>query len=300
MQTADIKGDVFTEENSKISYGVKVDGTKNPVHIGRYSMILENSLVESTDDHPVHIGQGTVFGHRCKVIGASLGNFCEIGNGVQIAEGAKIGDFVIMGEGTIIPEGADIPSKSVVLGKPYKILRKLTEEDCAMIARMRPIELKLVDSESKKVKDQDPNDEVDRVIPFNEYLPEVGDMPSYGKRVEIIGQVKIGSGAKLADDVKIIGDSHGSVTIGDNVEIGKETVLHLLPGNHLVIKDNVSIGERCIVHGCHIENGVVIEDDAIICDLSELGKESRVKAGSLVPQRKIIKAAAVVEGYPVK
>jgi carbonic anhydrase/acetyltransferase-like protein (isoleucine patch superfamily) len=40
------------------------------VSIGNYSAILENGVVISTPEHPVRVGQRTVFGHRATIVGA--------------------------------------------------------------------------------------------------------------------------------------------------------------------------------------------------------------------------------------
>jgi carbonic anhydrase/acetyltransferase-like protein (isoleucine patch superfamily) len=63
--------------------------------IGIHSAVLENSSVVGTSAHPVVIGQRTVFGHRCHVIGARIGNLCEIGNGSILMPGAVLGDGCI-------------------------------------------------------------------------------------------------------------------------------------------------------------------------------------------------------------
>lgn len=300
MDTAEIQGKVYAGENVRISYGVKVDARNNPIHIGRYAMILENSIVESTEKYPIEIGQGTVFGHRCMVKGAKIGNFCEIGNGVHIGEGAVLGDYVIIGEGTYIPSGSVVESKSVILGKPFRKLRNLTEDDFSMIKSMRSIELEIKESEYLILEEKDAADKVEHFIEFRSISPKLGEGYDLADRVEIIGEVSIGSKAVISEDVKIIGDYHGSITIGDNVNIGKGTVIHLLPGNDVYVGDNVKIGERCIIHGCKIEDDVIIEDDSNICDLSTLGKAARVIKGSLVAQRTVVESGKKVEGYPVK
>ena len=41
------------------------------------------------------IGKRTVFRHRCQVIGARIGNLCEIGNGSILMSGAVLGDGYI-------------------------------------------------------------------------------------------------------------------------------------------------------------------------------------------------------------
>ena len=117
---------------------------------------------------------------------------------------------------------------------------------------------------------------------------------------EVTGDVIIGENSIIASGVKIIGDSHGPVRIGNNVQILENTVLHLLPDNQLIIEDNVIIGPGCIIHGTTIGEGSVIESGAIICDYSKLGKNTLVKSGSLVKQRSQFEDNAILLGFPAK
>src|SRR5687767_5557475 len=64
-----------------LAQGVAVRAHGGAVSIGNHSAVLENSSLVGTPADPVVIGQRTVFGHRCQVVGARLGNLCEIGNG---------------------------------------------------------------------------------------------------------------------------------------------------------------------------------------------------------------------------
>ena len=79
--------------------------------------------------------------------------------------------------------------------------------------------------------------------------------------------------------VKIIGDSHGPVRIGNDVQILENTVLHLLPDNELVIDDGTVIGPGAMIHGCHIGAGSVVEPGAIVCDGSIVGERLRRAGG---------------------
>lgn len=298
-KTASIKGDVYLGEGGVISYGAVVDGTEKDIHIGNGSMILENCVIKSTPDFPVEIGQNTVFGHRCKVEGAHIGDYCEIGNGVQLGENVYVGDFAILGEGTVMPPGSKVASRAVVLGNPFRVIRGLTVEDEEMILSMRPnADGKKVENKFEKVEPQAPAEVTDACIELEGKTPEV-KAPQLGKRVEIVGQVTIGEGAVLEDDVKIIGDNHGPIYIGDNVHIGEGTVIHMLPNREVRIGNNVKIGKRSIIHGAKLGDEVVIEDDCIVCDDALLEDKVRVLGTSLVPQRMQIGAESVVEGYPV-
>ena len=90
---------------------------------------------------------------------------------------------------------------------------------------------------------------------------------------EITGDVDVGTGTIIGAGVKIIGDSHGPVRIGADVQILENTVLHLLPDNDLVIEDGVIIGPGAMIHGCHIGAGTVVEPGAIVCDHAVIGAE---------------------------
>src|SRR6476469_11135414 len=88
---------------------------------------------------------------------------------------------------------------------------------------------------------------------------------------EITGDVVVGERAIIGAGVKIIGDSHGPVRIGSDVQILENTVLHLLPDNELVIDDGVVVGPGAMIHGCRLGAGTVVEPGAIVCDGSVVG-----------------------------
>jgi hypothetical protein len=60
-----------------LAQGTVVRPFEDSVSIGNHSTVRENSAVIGTREHPVRIGQRTVFGHRAQVIGATVGDLCE-------------------------------------------------------------------------------------------------------------------------------------------------------------------------------------------------------------------------------
>lgn len=297
-ESALIRGKVRIGRGFRLAYGAVLDAGENEVQLSNNAMVLENSLIKGTPNFPVKVGQYTIFGHRARVFGATLGNFCEVGNGVSIEEGAVIGDYCIFGEGTRIPKGAVIPDNSVVIGKDYRILRKTTPEDIAMIMALRGGKAALEDPCFFTLEDIRPG-AFPSIHSFRDKEPRIG-ASFIDPTAEIVGDVIIGDDCRILEGVKIIGDSHGPVRIGNRVTIGSDSVLHLLPDNSLVIEDDVVIGARCIVHGCTLEKNCRIEDDVILCDNSFLGEGVTVLQGSLVPQRLSVEKGQRVEGYPVK
>ena len=115
---------------------------------------------------------------------------------------------------------------------------------------------------------------------------------------EITGDVVVGPRSVIGAGVRIIGDSHGPVRIGAEVQILENAVLHLLPDNELVLDDGVVVGPATMVHGCHLGTGTVVEPGAIVCDHAVLGAGSLVRAGACVKQHSTFGPGAVVDGFP--
>src|SRR6185437_13567488 len=113
-------------------------------------------------------------------------------------------------------------------------------------------------------------------------VPTIAEGAVLFPTAEITGDVVIGERTIIGAGVKIIGDSHGPVRIGDDVQILENTVLHLLPDNELVIEDGTVIGPGAMIHGCHIGPGSVVEPGAIVCDGSVIGAACVVRAGAVV------------------
>ena len=300
-ESAKIYGKLEHGENVYIAQGTIIRSEDNSISIGNNSFILENSVVIGTRNHKVRIGSKIVFGHKCVVIGSEIGDLCEIGNGCIFLEGSKIGNNCIFGEGTIIPKGSVIPDNSVVIGRPYRIIRNLTEEDKEMVKRMRGGDISLSVVSYKTYNGLDWRDKtMGKLNALGGKYPEVGENSIIVEGAEVNGDVKIGYNSMIFSGVKIIGNSHGPVVIGDNVRILENTVLHLLPDNQLILEDNVVIGPGCIIHGCTIGEGSIIESGSIICDYSKIGSNSLVKSGTLVKQRSEFEDNKVLEGFPAK
>jgi carbonic anhydrase/acetyltransferase-like protein (isoleucine patch superfamily) len=129
-------------------------------------------------------------------------------------------------------------------------------------------------------------------------VPSVAASAMLFASAEITGDVVVGDRTIIGAGVKIIGDSHGPVRIGADVQILENTVLHLLPDTDLVIDDGVIVGPGAMIHGCRIGAGSVIEPGAIICDHSVLGAGCVVRAGAVVKQRSHFEAGTEIDGFP--
>ncbi|MCE4606506.1 MAG: gamma carbonic anhydrase family protein [Desulfurococcales archaeon] len=133
--SARIVGDVTIEENAAILYGTIVRGDDDKADIGRYSVILENSLVEAPQGKPVSIGEYALVSHGAIVHGAIIGDRSLVGIGAIVLDGAVVGEESIIAAGALVPPGKMIPRRSLVVGIPGKIIRNVTDEDIETVKR---------------------------------------------------------------------------------------------------------------------------------------------------------------------
>jgi carbonic anhydrase/acetyltransferase-like protein (isoleucine patch superfamily) len=296
-------GDVRAGDGVGVAPGVSVRSMAGSVHIASGSYLLENSVVVGSRAAATKIGQRTVFGHRCLVMGATVGDLCEVGNGSVLMPGSVLGHRCFLGEGTVLPGGAVIPDQSVVVGRPGRVIRRAHAGDMERLKGLRDGNLDLPAACPLAPLDTGTDDQggsMGRLYEFRGTWPTVAESATVFDSAELTGDIVVGADSVIGAGVKILGDSHGPVRIGQRVQILENTVLHLLPDNELVIEDDVVIGPGAMIHGCRLGAGTVVEPGAIVCDWSLLGEECVVRAGAVVKQRSNFEARSVVDGFPAR
>ena len=283
---------------SLLSEGAVVRAAGGAVTIGAGSAVIENCVVIGTSAKPTAIGRRTVFGHRCLVVGATVGDLCEIGNASVLMPGSRLGDRVFLGEGTVVPPGAELPGDVVAVGRPARIIRTASEADFDRLRGLRGGDLTLPPNTFTTVQPTLEGLGMGQLYDYRGVTPTIAASAVLFPTAEITGDVVVGERSIIAAGVKIIGDSHGPVRIGSDVQILENTVLHLLPDNQLFIDDGVTIGPGAMIHGCHIGAGSVVEPGAIVCDGSAIGAGCVVRTGAVVKQRSRFSDRVEIDGLP--
>jgi carbonic anhydrase/acetyltransferase-like protein (isoleucine patch superfamily) len=266
--------------------------------IGAGSAVLENSVVVGAVSIPTVVGRRSVFGHRCLVIGATVGDLCEIGNASILMPGARLGDRVLLGEGTLVPAGVVLPDQTVAVGRPARIIRTANDADLERLRGLRNGDLSLPTPSAVEFGPTTEAGTMGQLYEYRGITPTIAPSAVLFDSAEITGDVVIGERTIIGAGVKIIGDSHGPVRIGDDVQILENTVLHLLPDNQLVLEEGVIIGPGAMIHGCHIGARSVVEPGAIVCDGSTIGEDCVVRAGAVVKQRSEFGDGIEIDGFP--
>ena len=286
-------------EGALLGEGAVIRSDRSRVEVETGSAVLENSVVVGNERIPTTIGRRTVFGHRCLVIGATVGDLCEIGNASVLMPGARVGDRVFLGEGMLVPAGMTLPSDVVAVGRPARVVRTASADDLRRLTGLRGGDLSVPEPTAVIVEqEQEQERTMGQLYAYRGILPTVAASATLFPTTEITGDVVIGERTIIGAGVKIIGDSHGPVRIGDDVQILENTVLHLLPDNDLIIDNGVIVGPGAMIHGCRIGSRSVIEPGAIVCDSSVVGAGCVVRAGAVVKQRSRFADGTEIDGFP--
>ncbi|KZX14682.1 gamma carbonic anhydrase family protein [Methanobrevibacter curvatus] len=115
----------------------------------------------------------------------------------------------------------------------------------------------------------------------------------------IIGDVDIGENSSVWYNAVVRGD-RGKIIIGKNSNVQDNCVLHGSLDMDTVINDNVSIGHGAIIHGCLIEDNVLVGMNATVLNNAKISKNSIVGAGALVSENKEFPEGSLILGVPGK
>ena len=140
----------------------------------------------------------------------------------------------------------------------------------------------------------------------NNIFSLLGKTPSFGKNcfvahtAVIIGDVTIGDNCSIWYGTILRGDV-GPLTIGNDCNIQDGVILHSTNEISCVrIGNRVSIGHGAIIHGCTIEDEVLVGMGAIVMDNAVLKTGCLIAAGALVPANMVCESGYIYGGSPAK
>ena len=105
------------------------------VRVGAESNVQDGAVLHADPGFPAIVGERVAIGHRAIVHGATVEDDCLIGMGAIVLNGARVGCGSLIGAGAVCTEGMVIPPGSVVLGIPGRVVREITPEMRARIAK---------------------------------------------------------------------------------------------------------------------------------------------------------------------
>ena len=117
---------------------------------------------------------------------------------------------------------------------------------------------------------------------------------------QVLGQVSLGEQSSVWMNAVLRGDVH-SISLGARSNVQDNAVLHGQRGVWpVVVGDGCTIGHGAIVHGCVLEDDVLVGMGAIILNGAKVGAGSIIAAGAVVTERCDIPPGSLVTGVPGK
>ena len=129
--------------------------------------------------------------------------------------------------------------------------------------------------------------------------PQLGTGAWVADSAEVIGNVQLGENASIWFGAVLRGDNE-TMTIGRNSNVQDMSMLHSDPGSPLTIGENVTIGHQVMLHGCTIGDNSLIGIQAVVLNNAKIGRNSIVGAGSVVTEGKEFPDNSLIFGSPAK
>ena len=140
---------------------------------------------------------------------------------------------------------------------------------------------------------------------FDGNSPQLGKGSFVDPSAVVTGKVILGDDASVWPNVSIRGDLM-PITIGDGTNVQDNCVIHTSHQSEFyqaaacTVGKEVTIGHGAILHGCTIQNQVLIGMHGIVLDQVVIESKVIVAAGALVPPGKTLESGYLYVGSPAK
>ncbi|MFZ5351403.1 MAG: gamma carbonic anhydrase family protein [Bacillota bacterium] len=137
------------------------------------------------------------------------------------------------------------------------------------------------------------------ILSYKGIKPEISDSVFLAQNCTIIGKCVVEEGCSIWFNTVLRADVN-EIRVGKNTNIQDGVVVHCDHNHPTSIGENVTVGHNAIVHGCTIGSNCIIGMGSTILDGAVIGKNCIVGANSLVTSGKTIPDNSLIIGSPAK
>jgi carbonic anhydrase/acetyltransferase-like protein (isoleucine patch superfamily) len=138
------------------------------------------------------------------------------------------------------------------------------------------------------------------ILPVKGVFPTIPESCFLAPNATIVGDVVMGEECSVWFNAVIRGDVN-SIRIGNKVNIQDGACIHCTyEKTKTLIGDHVSIGHHALVHGCTVEDNVLIGMGAIVMDNVHIGSNTIIAAGAVVLENTFCESGSIYAGVPAK
>lgn len=130
--------------------------------------------------------------------------------------------------------------------------------------------------------------------------PRIHRTAFVAESADVIGDVHLGRDSSIWFNATVRGDVH-RIVIGDESNVQDNAVIHVTHGTApTTIGHRVTIGHSAVVHGCTVEDEVLVGIGSILLDHAVIGTQSIIGAGALVTGGLEVPPRSMVLGVPAR
>ncbi|KGM88773.1 Carbonic anhydrase/acetyltransferase, isoleucine patch superfamily [Roseovarius mucosus DSM 17069] len=132
---------------------------------------------------------------------------------------------------------------------------------------------------------------------LDSHAPQIADNTWIAPDANLIGKVVIEDLASVWFGCTLRGDNE-EIRVGAGSNVQENCVMHTDMGYPLVIGPGCTIGHKAMLHGCILEENVLIGMGATVLNGARIGRNSLIGAGALITEGKQIPEGSLVMGAP--
>ncbi|CAL9355442.1 gamma carbonic anhydrase family protein [Streptomyces thermolilacinus] len=129
--------------------------------------------------------------------------------------------------------------------------------------------------------------------------PEVAEDAFAAPTSVVVGEVTMGPGSSVWYHAVLRADC-GPIVLGADSNIQDNCTVHVDPGFPVTVGERVSVGHNAVLHGCTVEDDVLVGMGATVLNGAHIGAGSLIAAQALVPQGMRVPPGSLVAGVPAK
>lgn len=134
---------------------------------------------------------------------------------------------------------------------------------------------------------------------FMNKSPKIAESAIIDNGACITGDVTIGDESSIWFSAAVRGDVE-PITIGKRSNVQENCSLHVDLHSPLTIGNNVTVGHNAVLHGCTVEDNSLIGMGAIVLNRAVIGAGSVVAAGAVVTEGKVFAPGSLIIGSPAR
>jgi carbonic anhydrase/acetyltransferase-like protein (isoleucine patch superfamily) len=139
-----------------------------------------------------------------------------------------------------------------------------------------------------------------QIISYGGFTPVLHESVFVASGAVILGDVEIGADSSVWFNCVLRGDVH-EIRIGERTNIQDLTMCHTTYNKHpLHIGNSVTVGHKAMLHGCTIEDAVLVGMQATVLDRAVVRQHSMIAAGAVVREGFEVPTGTLVAGVPAK